>query len=70
MNFTKKPPFGMFVVIIIFVALGMSIQTGQSASPFSPDPLPTIQATLRPGVDWVTVRNLNVETRTHLKNGF
>jgi hypothetical protein len=42
----------------------MFIQTGQSASQFSPDPLPTIQTTLHPGVEWVTVRSLPVEAST------
>jgi len=64
MNATKKILFRTLVVILIFIALGIFFQTGQSASPFSPDPLPTIQITPREGVDWVTVRNLQVEAST------
>ncbi len=64
MNSTKKTLFGAFFIITIFIALVVFIQTGQSASQFSLEPLPTIQATLLPGVEWVTVRNLNVETTT------
>lgn len=64
MNTTKKSLFRMLFIVLIFIALGMFIQTGRSASLYSTEPEPTIIATLRPGVDWVTVRNLPVEAST------
>ncbi|MFZ5908884.1 MAG: hypothetical protein ACOYYU_02585 [Chloroflexota bacterium] len=64
MNSTRKALFRMFFIAMLVIALGLFIQTGQSASQFSLEPLPTIQTTLVPGVEWVTVRDLNVETTT------
>ncbi len=64
MNTTKKSFFRVLLITLSFIALGMFFQTGRSASQFSLEPLPTIQTTLLPGVEWVTVRNLNVETTT------
>ena len=64
MNLTRRALFRVFFITLLVMTLGAFIQTGQSASQFSPDPLPTVQVTLPPGVDWVTVRDLNVETTT------
>lgn len=61
---TKKSLFRVLLITLCFIALGMFFQTGKSASLYSAEPLPTIEATLRPGVDWVTVRNLSVEAST------
>src|SRR5919109_274807 len=64
MNIGTKSLFRVLSIIVCLIVLGMFFQTGQSAPPFSPNPLPTIQITLRPGVDWMTVRDLNVEAST------
>ncbi len=52
------------LIAFCLIALGVFFQTGQSAPLFSTEPLPTIQITLRPGVEWMTVRNLPVEAST------
>ena len=64
MNTTKKILFRALFIALCFIALGVFFQTGQSASLFGVEPLPTIQTTLRPGVEWMTVRNLPVEAST------
>lgn len=64
MKSTKKNLFRIIFIIILLTALTMIFETVQSAPLFSPVPLPTIQATLRPGIEWMTVRNLSVEAST------
>jgi hypothetical protein len=64
MSSTKKSLIRAFFIMMLFIALGVFSQTGQSVSEFSQEPLPTIEVTLLPGVEWATVRSLNVETTT------
>src|SRR6266545_2764202 len=64
MNTTKKSLFRMLLIASCFIVLATFFQTGQSAPMFSVEPLPTRQITPRPGVEWMTVRNLPVEAST------
>jgi hypothetical protein len=64
MNTAKKTLFRTIIITMSLVALGVFFQTGRSAPMFSEEPLPTVQVTLRPGVEWMTIRNLPVEAST------
>jgi hypothetical protein len=64
MNTAKKSLFRIILITMCLVALGAFFQTGRSAPMFSEEPLPTVQVTLRPGIEWMTIRNLPVEAST------
>jgi hypothetical protein len=62
MNINRNRFVKLILFVLCFLSVSMFFQPAKGAPFYSPEPLPTLDVTPLPGIDWVTVRNLSVES--------